>query len=74
MLIANIASALLLFSGFSAAVPSPILPQSNDNILEIRASKDVNPAAVTGTTCTDKNAPLGRMHSGSESNMPEWQF
>ncbi|KAK1722781.1 hypothetical protein CaCOL14_010360 [Colletotrichum acutatum] len=58
MLITNVVSALLLFSGLSAAAPSSILPQANDNTLEVRASKDVNPAAVTGTTCTDKNAKI----------------
>ncbi|OHE99677.1 hypothetical protein CORC01_05035 [Colletotrichum orchidophilum] len=57
MLIANVASALLVLSGLSAALPKPIL-QANNDALESRASKDVNPAAVTGTTCTDKNIKI----------------
>ncbi|KAL0929708.1 uncharacterized protein CTRU02_215351 [Colletotrichum truncatum] len=58
MLINTVASVFLLFAGFSTAFPHPSVPQMNENVLETRASKDVNPNAVTGTTCTDRKAKI----------------
>lgn len=53
MLVSTFAASLLALSGLAMAVPAPTL---NDAALEIRANKDVNPAAVKDTTCTDKAA------------------
>lgn len=52
MLITTVAWSFFAVCGFSLALPSR---QANGNVLEIRASKEVNPNAVTGTTCLDKN-------------------
>ncbi|KAI8271039.1 hypothetical protein K4K58_004040 [Colletotrichum sp. SAR11_239] len=55
MLVSTFAASLLALSGLSMAVPAPAL---NDAALEVRANKDVNPAAVKDTTCTDKAAKI----------------
>ncbi|KAF6831205.1 hypothetical protein CPLU01_06903 [Colletotrichum plurivorum] len=56
MLFSTLASSLTLLSGFAVALPHPAdFPEVG---LEARASKSVNPNAVTGTTCTNKNAKV----------------
>ncbi|WQF77166.1 hypothetical protein CDEST_02180 [Colletotrichum destructivum] len=57
MLITTVAWSFFAVYGLSLALPSH---QSNGNFLEIRASKDVNPDAVTGTTCLDKNVKIDK--------------
>jgi hypothetical protein len=50
--------AVVALAGTAAAAPyhmfpRVIVPQEYYEVLNLRASTDVNPAAVTGVTCTD---------------------
>lgn len=55
MLMTRVAAGLLVLPGLAVAFPTTLIDDAFMK-LEMRASRDVNPAAVRNTTCTDKNA------------------
>ncbi|TDZ18076.1 hypothetical protein Cob_v009083 [Colletotrichum orbiculare MAFF 240422] len=58
MLVTTVISSFLMLSGLANALPRSTALEMSHEGLEVRANKDVNPAAVTGTKCLDKNAKI----------------
>ncbi|KAG7410193.1 hypothetical protein Forpi1262_v017758 [Fusarium oxysporum f. sp. raphani] len=58
MFVTNVASSFLVLCRLAVAFPHPSVPQANSDILIIRASEEVNPNAVTDTTCLNLDAAI----------------